>query len=58
MGPGFNAVCAVREEQNYKSDPPSHGREGRRKTARGRKERSEEKKEGLRYQMGLSLHRD
>lgn len=42
MGPGFNAVCVVREEQNYKSDPPSHGSEGRRKTeGEKRKERGE-----------------
>lgn len=34
-GPGFNAVCVVKEQQNYKSDPPSHGTEGRRKAERG-----------------------
>ncbi|KAI3366430.1 hypothetical protein L3Q82_000572 [Scortum barcoo] len=34
-GPGFNAVCVEREEQNCKSDPPSHGGEGRRKTGKG-----------------------
>lgn len=29
MGPGFNAVCVVREEHNYKSDPPREGRQRR-----------------------------
>lgn len=62
MGPGFNAVCVEREEHNYKSDPPRHGREGEEGDREGekRKEREdeEEEEEGLSYQMRLAQHRD
>lgn len=60
MGPGFNAVCVVREEQNYKSDPPIHGWEREEEDGEGerRKERQErEAEEGLSYQMRLTQHR-
>ena len=66
MGPGFNAVCVVREERNYKSDPPSQSREGMRRTERGRKERGDGGGGGVQLSdeissaqglvLGLSIH--
>lgn len=68
MGPGFNAVCVEREEQNYKTDPPSHGgvrrgggrQKGGDKKGEGRRRRypelSDETSSAQGLVLGLSFH--